>query len=157
MRMGSVELPFIDFETIRLTRDGRWLANGEEITHEATVRGFARHLRKDADGYLIAIGRESKRIEVEDTAFFVLGLEGSPLKGWIVRLSNETSQPLDPGTLSYRAERLTCRVSAAGFDQPEEARFLPAPYMELLRHLEEDDRAYFLIIQGRRIELARKP
>ena len=75
---GTPPPGYVDTEIIRLTRDGIWLADGEEISHEPTRRLFARSLKKDEKGYFLHIGREMRRIEVEDTAYFVEGLEGRP-------------------------------------------------------------------------------
>jgi hypothetical protein len=99
---------FADRETIRLTRQGTWLSDGTEIDHEGTRRLFARSLFRDEQGYWLRIGPESKLIEVEDTAYFVTGLEGSPGGGYRVRLNDESVEPLDPATLRYAPGRLTC-------------------------------------------------
>jgi hypothetical protein len=143
---------FVDTEVIRLTANGVWLSDGTEIDHEQTVRMFAKSLHRDAQGYFLRIGRETKRILVEDTAYFVTGIEGAPGEGYELRLSDESRETLDPATLGYRPGRLACRVRSG----TEEAKFLHAAYFDLLRHLEEDQRSYFLTIRGRRVELAHK-
>jgi hypothetical protein len=147
----SWPVQFRDNEEIRLTKDGTWLSDGEEITHGETVRLFFRSVRKSAEGYAIHVGKESKAVIVEDTAFFVLGLEGSAGEGYTVRLSDETRERLKPETLRYRPGRLTARIGNG-----EEAKFLSTAYFDLLRGLEEDERTYFLKIQGKRIDLAPK-
>lgn len=118
------------------------MADGEEITHEPTRRLFAKSIKKDADGYLIHIGRETKRIHVEDTAYFVTGVTGNREAGYRLSLSDETSEGLDPITLVYKPGRLTCLINREG--TKEEAKFLAVPYYELLSHLEEDQSSYFL-------------
>lgn len=153
---------FQDTEAVTLSKEGVWLADGEEITHEGTLRMFARNLKKDAEGYLIEVSgkvgdqirRETKRVKVEDTAYFVQRIEGDPHQGYVLSLSDETQVSLDPGTLRYRPGRLVCRVMTRLGE--EEAKFLRAPYFELLRFLEEDAEGYFLNFAGTRIQLARK-
>ena len=145
---------FVDREVIEITRSGVWLADGVEITHEPTRKLFARSLRRDAEGYFLAIGRETKRILVQDTAFFVLRVDGDGSRGYEVLLSNEETVRLDPATLRYRPGRLTLQWVPHGYAALEEALFLHAPYFDLLRHLEEDASSYFLMIEGRRWDLA---
>ena len=144
---------FVDNEVIVLTRNGIWIADGMEISHEPTRRLFARSLKNDASGYFLAIGRETKRIAVEDTAYFVLRIDGTPATGVELWISDESREKLDPATLNYRPGRLVARVKR---NSEEEAKFLHAPYFDLLRHLEEDERAYFLRFGGHKIELAAK-
>jgi hypothetical protein len=143
-----------DKEKIVLSKDGVWLTDGEEITHQATCQGFSRNLKRDADGYFIEIGRDKKRIEIEDTAYFVVRLEGDPKMGYEAVLSDGSMVGLDPGSLKYKPGRLTCRVATAIGE--EEAKFLRAPYFEILSFLEEDEQGYFLNFAGSRIQLAKK-
>jgi hypothetical protein len=149
---------FVDRETIRLSKNGTWLSDGVEITHEVTRRAFAKNLKKDKEGYFISIGRETKRIIVEDTAYFVLSLEGSPTQGYVLRMNDETSEALIPETLKYTPGRLTCLVK----EKNEEARFLHPAYFDLLSQLQEDESQYYLNIstpaalQPKRIILASK-
>ena len=145
---------FVDREVIVITRAGVWLADGVEITHEPTRKLFARSLRRDAEGYFLSIGRETKRIEVQDTAFFVLRIDGDAETGFEVLLSNDERVRLDPATLQYRPGRLTMRWIPKGYSGLEEALFLHAPYFDLLKDLQEDGAAYFLRIEGKRWELA---
>jgi hypothetical protein len=145
-------IQFRDNEEIRLTRGGIWLSDGEEITHQETVRLFHRSIHRETDGYSIRIGKESKKIVVEDTPYFVLGLAGSTRTGWELRLSDESRERLNAATLNYRPGRLVARVK----NESEDAKFLNPAYFEILKDLEEDDAGYFLTIQGRRVDLAGK-
>lgn len=142
---------FIDRETIRLTKDGVFLSDGEPIVHERTVEAFHRFLGRDAEGYFIAIGKDFKRIEVEDTAYFVTGIEWkeSPPGTVELRLNDGTRELLDPETLNYREERLTCRVKGG----KEEAKFLRQPYVELLMNALSDRDGYVIQLGGRTIRL----
>ncbi len=148
---GTPPPGYVDTEVVKLTRNGVWLANGQEISHEPTGRLFGKCLRRDDQGYFIQIGREYKRIVVEDTPFFVSSLDGDPRTAIWVCLSDETREKLDPLTLAYRPGRLTCRVKGG----EEEAKFLSAPYFELLRDLQEDPKGYYIVIAGIRVDLGK--
>jgi hypothetical protein len=140
---------FQDTEVIRLTQNGVWLSNGEPITHEPTIRAFFRSLKRDETSYFLHIGREMKRIEVEDTAYFIERIEGSPEQGYVLQISDGTKEKLDPLTLRYEPSRLTCLVHGGD----EVAKFLSSPYLEVLRNAEEMNGQYFLVIEGKRVEL----
>ena len=141
---------FVDNEIITLTRNGLWIADGTEISHEPTRQLFARSLKKDALGWFLAIGRETKRISVEDTAYFIHRIDGTHAEGFTLWISDETRERLDPRTLAYRPERLTCWIKSGA----EEAKFLHAPYIELLREITEERGEYWLEIAGEKIRIA---
>ncbi|MDR3608150.1 MAG: DUF1285 domain-containing protein [Oligoflexia bacterium] len=130
-------------EVLTLNKNGIWLADGEEITHEPTRKLFARSLKLDENGWLIRIGHETKRIVVEDTAFFVQRIDGSPEQGFLLSLSDGSKEQLNPKTLKYQPGRLTCRIGSSGY----EAKFLFAPYSEILSFLEQDSQGYFLTLR----------
>lgn len=140
---------FQDLETIRINEHGVWLSNGEEITHVETLRGFKRHLKRDENGYFIQIGVDSKRIEVEDTAYFVEQV--FPSENQIkMRLSDETTEILDLKTLSYEPSRLVCKIK----DGKETARFLPHPYHELLLLCDSEDSKFILKVGNQKVTLS---
>jgi hypothetical protein len=149
LAMGNAPF-FVDTEVITLSRNGVWLSDGVEIDHDETRRAFARALTRDAQGWVLRIGREEKRITVEDTPYFVTRIDGSAERGYEVTLNDETRERLDAGTLAYRPGRLSCRVKGG----EEEAKFLSAPYFDLLRGLEEDEAGYFVRIEGTARRLA---
>ncbi len=142
---------YFDHEVVVLTRNGVWMADGHEISHEPTKRLFAKSLHKDAKGYFLYIGRETKRIQVEDTAYFVTRIERSG-PDWKILLNDETREDLDLKTLSYQPGRLVCWIK----NKTDQAKFLQAPYYELLRDLEEDETGYFLRSGNERFWLAKK-
>ena len=143
---------FIDREVIRLSKNGVWFADGDEITHEPTRKLFARSLKRDTDGYRLYIGRETKLIEVEDTAYFVTRVDPLPNGNTELWLNDETREVLSASTLAYETGRLTCRIKAG----TETAKFLHSAYMDFLSELNEDAQSYFLFMGGQKIELARK-
>src|SRR4051812_18211924 len=148
-------IQFRDNEELRLSRNGTWLSDGEEITHLETVKLFHRSLRRDGDQFRIHVGKESKAVIVEDTPYFVVGLDGSSGAGYWLRLSDETRERLDPGTLKYgpTAQYGTGRLVARVKGGSEEARFLNPAYFELLSGLDEDHDSFFVTIEGKRVDL----
>lgn len=152
MKNTTANAPFfVDEEKIVLNKNGIWLSDGIEITHEPTRRLFALSLKKDEAGYFLQIDTEKKRIEVEDTAYFIQRIEGSPDEGYQLWTNNQSIEDLNLKTLSYKPGRLTCRLQ-----NEEEAKFLFAPYFEILKNLEEDSISYFIQIRGTRIDIAKK-
>ena len=149
----STNAPFFaDLETITLSKDGIWLSDGIEITHGPTRRLFSKSLSRDSSGVYLKIGRESKKIVVEDTCYFVTRIEGSPASGYQLFCNDETSEHLLPDTLKYSPGRLTCKIKGGA----EEAKFLRNPYFDLLQHLEEDQDGYFLKLENQPIRLAKR-
>ncbi len=145
---------FVDNEVIVVNKHGVWIADGHEISHEPTRKLFARSLKHDEKGYFLKIGRETKRIEIEDTAYFVHRIDGEPGKGMTVWVNDEQQEKLDPESLRYRPGRLTCSIIRDG--RAEEAKFLHAAYFDLLKHLGEDESIYFLDFAETRITLSKK-
>lgn len=141
-------------EDIILTKEGVWLSNGEEITHPGTLAGFSRNLYRSKDGFEIRLGNERKGIHVEDTIYFVLGLEGDAVSGFMLRLSDGRQTRLDPKTLQYRPGRLICKVLHPSEQTHEEAKFLTNAYYELLKHVERTDRGFEITIEGLKVLLA---
>jgi predicted DCC family thiol-disulfide oxidoreductase YuxK len=137
-------------ETLALTAEGEWLADGEPIEHELTKALFSKSLTRHDDGsWWLEVGRERKPVEVEDTAYFVRSLIGTAEHGYRLRLSDGSEEPLRPETLLLINDRLTC-LTAAG----HEAKFLRAPYAELLMQtLERTNGTHELKIQGMKIPI----
>ena len=97
MEMPKDRAPFfVDREVIILNRYGIWLADGIEITHEPTRRLFARSLKRDPSNknYYLEVGREKKQIQVEDTPYFILRIDGDSSTGYELSLNDETREPL---------------------------------------------------------------
>ncbi len=133
-------------EEIRLTTEGLFLVDGEEITHERTLALFYRSVIKEGDQYFLQVGDERKPIIVEDTTVFVKHADPHALKIW---LSDGREEALDPATISYTQGRLTCKTG-----QGLEARFTRSAYYDFLRQLEQDDGGFFIDIKGKRVDLA---
>lgn len=144
---------FVKGEKIVLRRDGTWVADGVEITHEGTRDLFFKTIAWDPGErkYCLKIGYETMHIEVEDTPYFVTSIERQQTDCYLARLSNFTDVSLQAARLSYERGNLYLAL-----DNGQRAKFLSAPYYSLLRDLQEDDRAYFLSIAGTRADLALK-
>lgn len=143
---------FVDNEVIILNENGIWIADGYEITHEPTRKLFSKSLRKHAAGYRLEIGKETKVIDVKDTAYFIRQVDGNSNQGYMIWVSDDLRETLKPETLKYRPGRLTCTVERHG--QLEEAKFLHAPYFDFLKDLKEDKSGYFLEILNKKYYLA---
>ena len=133
----STGSPYVDLEIIVIARDGEWRADGEPITHARTLQAFQKHLARlpDDSGWEIRMGRERKRLQVEDTAFFVRRVRGDADSGFTLELTDGSEQKLDPRTLHYTPGRLTCRIEWRHPDGTQglaEARFLRGPSLEIL-------------------------
>jgi hypothetical protein len=137
------------YEDLILTKNGIWLSNGEEITHEKTVLAFSRNLHRCKEGYEIRIGTEKKNVHVEDTLFFVTALEGDPSIGYTLKLNDGRFLELDPESLRYKPGRLTCLVPHPNEGTREEAKFLTQSYYEILNHLEANEAGFQLTIEGK--------
>jgi len=139
-------------EIITLTKNGVWMSDDIEITHEGTRQLFFKILTLENGHWFLKLGKEIKEITVEDTAYFVKRVDLEPgLKQATLTLAGGSKEPLKHQTLHYKPGRLTCKL-ANGF----EAKFVGSAYFELLSHLEEDERAYFLTFGDERVELAPK-
>ncbi|NDG84076.1 MAG: hypothetical protein EBX52_03440 [Proteobacteria bacterium] len=149
---GTPDFSFFGlYEDLILTRNGVWLSNGEEITHEKTMLAFSRNLYRCKDGFEIRIGSERKTVHVEDTLYFVTGIEGDPAIGYTLRLNDGRLVNLEPETLRYGPGRLTCSVSHPNEGTHEEARFLSPAYYGILNHLESDPDGFRITIEGKTI------
>lgn len=140
-------------ENIILTKNGVWLSNDEEITHEGTLLAFSRNIYRSADGYEIRIGNEKKRIHIEDTFYFITQVDGSPELGFTIRTNDLRVGELDPETLQYKPGRLICKIPDPKTNLMEEAKFLSAAYYEILKFLEKDEQGFFITIEGKKIRL----
>lgn len=141
---------FVKGEKIKLCKDSTWIADGIEITHEPTRDLFYKSIHWDAEEkkYCLKVGYETMFIEVEDTPYFVTALIGDDAIH--AKLSNFTEQPVRASSLEFQDNVLYLRASDG-----QRAKFLSAPYHELLaKHLGQDDRYYFVTIAGERVNLS---
>lgn len=81
---------------MRIARDGTWYADEQEMVRRDIVALFAEHLERDEEGYVVRLGPDSMRVEVEDTPFVVA--EILPGEGVLrARLADGREVELPPG------------------------------------------------------------
>lgn len=129
---------------IRLDAQGRFWHDGVLVENANVARAFHRGLVKDGERYLIRFGPDWCVVQVDDAPFQVegLALEGGRV---LLRLDDETTEPLDPATLCLGDEALYARVRAGSC----EARFSRAAQGQLAPWLEETASGVVLRLDGR--------
>ena len=138
---------------LRITREGDWLHEDEEVTHEGILANLRNNLRVDAQGHYLQIGPVRVAVDVEDAPFVILRVERD--SGCLVLTVNDlTREPLEPRTLQFGAGGVPyCRVKDGRF----EARLSRAATYQLLQHVEYDEaaRATALVVGTARYPLPR--
>lgn len=148
---------FVKGERIVLKKDGTWIADGIEITHEQTREAFFRAIRFDAKGndegqhYCLSTGYETLFIEIEDTPYFVCSLSRESGERYVAHLSTGQDMEVRADALEYRDDALYLTTP-----DKQKARFLSAAYYEILKDLAEDASTYYLTIRGQKAILAKK-
>lgn len=141
----------IESHVIRFGRDGEWYGDGERIANPRIAKLFSRSVVREPDGsFALRMGEERAPIEVEDTPFVVVGVEGDPERGFRVQLNDDSEEPLAAETLRHGADHaLYCRVKGGEL----EARFMRPAYYELARWIEPGDGGFRLPVAGRRFAI----
>jgi len=84
--------------TLRIARDGTWYADETEMERRDIVSLFAAHLERDGQGYLVRLGSDSMRVEVEDVPFVIADVV--PAEGGLrARLVDGREVDLPPGPI----------------------------------------------------------
>lgn len=140
---------------LRITRDGEWLHEGEEVTHPGILANLRENLKVDAEGHYLVAGPARVPVELEDAPFVVLRVagEGDQL---VATLNDLSREPLDPETLSFDAEGVPhCRVKGGIFV----ARLSRAATHQLLERMEDTEggSAAILVVGSRRYPIALPP
>ena len=87
-----------------LDRQGVWYHDGERITHPRIVEAFNAGLVPTDDGrFQLHIGNDWAYVTVEGPAYAVTGIDPGP-RTLGLRLSDRTSEALDPATVVLDAE-----------------------------------------------------
>ena len=122
---------------ISFGKDGWWYANDERIQNRRINVLFSQHLNRTPEGeYEIAIGWDRVTVVIDDAPFVVTQVTGDPVRGFTLRLNDESEEQLAPATLSVGKENvLYCRVKGAAYP----ARFLRPAYYQLTVHVQEDE------------------
>lgn len=142
---------------LMLSADGRWLYQGEPITHPGLVAILEQNYARDEAGrYIVSLklpgGVQQVLVAYADTPYFVKDVDVGPAGQATVRLN-------DGRTLPLRADRLRMRESGKGYlrvSDDEWAAFTRQAELRLAAVLEERDGRAGLRLGGewRPIELA---
>jgi uncharacterized protein len=140
---------------LRITRDGEWLHEGEEVTHPGILANLRENLKVDAEGHYLVAGPARVPVELEDAPFVVLrvAVEGDRL---VATLNDLSREPLDPETLSFDGAGVPhCRVKGGTFS----ARLSRAATYQLLERMEDEgeDSPAVLVVGSRRYPIALPP
>jgi len=134
---------------ISIAADGTWYYNGLPIVNRTIYLFFNQHLEADgAGGYCLRINGEICPVSVQDTPFLVVDVwpereAGSGREAFVIRLNDETCEPLDPATLFIRPDNAPCcRVKQGRFP----ARFSRPAYYRLADHVQEHPDGRFSIL-----------
>ena len=137
-------------EDITLHADGRWTHEGLDFENERVIKLFSRSVGRTEGGtWVLEIPPFTYPIHVEDAGYFVeaIDLDQSPPH---LRLSDESSEPLDAATLRYEpGGKLYCTIKHGDF----KARFKRAPYYKLAERVVERDGEMTLTLEGHTIAL----
>jgi hypothetical protein len=121
---------------ITFGKDGRWYCDGEVIPNKAICRLYARAMTVDATGTArLELGEDRATVDVEDTPWVVVQVDGDREHGFALRLNDDSSEPLDPTTLTIGPDHVLYARAKPGRHR---VRFLRPAYYELLRHAEVD-------------------
>jgi uncharacterized protein len=122
--------------TIRLDREGRFLHDGELVTHRGMARAFASWIARHPDDgrFILTNGWDWTYFTVEGAPFFVEGVRRGD-DGPVLVLFDGSEEPLEPAALRIGEDGVfSTRVKGGAFD----ARFLRNAQLELSPWLEED-------------------
>ena len=100
---------------IRVTRDGEWLHEGEEVSHPGILSSLRDGLRVDDAGHYVEVGPVRVPVEVDDAPFVVVRVEREGT-GLVLTLDDLSREALDVATLSFGADGVPhCRVKQGRF------------------------------------------
>ena len=139
-----------------LDNQGRLFEGGEEITHERSLQFLFRTLRPkpNGQGFELAYKNERVPVVVQDTPLFVERIFWEDSKNPEVVLKGDSRFQLNLKSLRFKEpDRLTCEIfwrSEMGEESLLEARFLSAPYHELLLKAEKDKWGFFVSSSGKK-------
>lgn len=155
--MAAIEIDELPPCLIFIDKEGHWHHKGVEMIRRDFIRLFYENMEMDPQGrYVINWGGKRCYVDVEDTAFVVRNTVYQDATEYtdarvILFLSDDSQEDLAPETL-YVGEGnvLYCRVKDTAFP----ARFNRAAYYRLAAHIEEEDNAFYLPLNGKKYEIA---
>ena len=139
--------------TLRLDREGRFLHEGELVTHRGMARAFASWIARHPDDgrFILTNGYDWTYFTVEGTPYFVEGVRAGE-DGPVLVLFDGSEELLDPKTLRLDdAGVFVTAVRGGAFD----AKFMRSAQLELAEWLEQDSGGRIdLVIRGTRTRVA---
>jgi hypothetical protein len=133
---------------IRIDKEGNWFHKGLPIINKKIYLHLNQCLSRDASGrYILSMNGEECYLEVEDTPFVIQEVVASPNPdnptSLVLKLNDGTEEPLSPETLRVGQEDVMyCTVKEAR----HEARLLRSAYYQLAQFLQQEGKAYFLVL-----------
>jgi hypothetical protein len=86
---------------IRVDREGRFIHEGAEVTHEGLRRALFRWLDREGDRYVLRLdARRFAYLDVDDTPLVARAARVDPAGGAHLALSDGSEEPLDPDALT---------------------------------------------------------
>lgn len=142
---------------IRVDKEGRFWHLGAEMTHEGINRLLMDHVELDDRGrYIISFHGQRCFVEVEDTFFVIVRVEGrmfddGSVGELAIYLNDGAIETLDASTLEQNEDNvLYARIKDGRFP----ARFLRGSYYQLAEYVVEKNGRYVLPLGGREYVLA---
>lgn len=138
---------------LTIDREGRWLHDGEPVTHPRVLEAFTRGLELTPEGhYLLRFGNDWAFVTVEDAPLQVTSALPAPSADEVLlNLSNGLTEPLRPETLCHSEGVLYC-TAASGMP----ARFSRSAQAALASMLEEDASGLVLVLGPARHPIAER-
>jgi len=125
------------FPRLRITREGEWIHDGEEVTHPGILANLRDNLRVDEQGYYMQIGPARVPVEVDDAPYVVIRVEVENDR-LVLTLNDLAREVLALETLSLGADGVPrCQVKSGHFP----ARLNRAAAYQLLQHVQIDEAA----------------
>ncbi len=117
MKLSDAEIEKLRQSGIRLDGDGRFWHEGAEVTHHGMRAAFWRWLDRNHDGRWV-LRLDDKRfvyLDVDDVPYVVRSARWQGDRA-MVRLSDDSEEELDYGSVHLRGERAYCSVKQGRFD-----------------------------------------
>jgi hypothetical protein len=153
MQESQIKRPSDDFGDIHpceifIDKEGQWFYRGAEMQRKEFVRLFYDHISMDdRSRYILELAGERCLLDVEDTAYVVMRVVEND--SFDLTLSDDRIERLAPETLYVGdGNVLYCRVRGRF-----PARFTRPAYYQLAAHIEEEDGAFFLPVEGKRYQI----
>lgn len=139
---------------IRFGRDGRWYCDDEPIANAAICRLYSRAMTVADDGRgRLELGEDKAWVVIDDTPWVVTQVDGTPADGFTLRLNDDTTEELDPATLSVGADDVLYARAKGG----HRVRFLRNAYYALMRWAQIADDGAIVLPAGNATATLRPP